>query len=79
MTGIEVARKVPMVMSADGSWRAFWPTLLTGEKPLIMWQHVAAILPPEHPSAGSTIVLSGGRTLDVVESREAIEAGVMST
>lgn len=56
--------------SPENTWFAFWPTLTDGTTVLVILNNVAAILPHE---TGALITLSGGSTLNVIESLEEIE------
>jgi hypothetical protein len=59
---------------SNGTWIVFWPTrFLDGKEVMVGWHTIAAILPPELPGAGATIVLSGGSTLHVLETPQEIE------
>jgi hypothetical protein len=51
----------------------FWPRRLDGVLAMLGWHTISALLPPECPGAGATIVLSGGRTLHVMETPQEIE------
>jgi hypothetical protein len=58
---------------SNGTWIVFWPRRLDEVSVMIGWHTIAALLPPEIPGAGATIVLSGGRTLHVLETPQEIE------